>query len=96
MWRLAAEHAYSTSRDRAEERRDYNGLEVLRGLREELDELDEFKRRKIAAFMAEMVVGEEEDDDDDDDKENVVPRRKSSRASGRKVDYKWDIYPGLD
>jgi hypothetical protein len=51
IWRLTAEQAYNTSFLLAEQIKDENSLDVLRGLRAELDQLEEFMREDMAEEM---------------------------------------------
>lgn len=48
-YRLAAEQAYLTSLKDATQRRDENSLEVLKGVRAQLDELNDFRKEDMAA-----------------------------------------------
>jgi hypothetical protein len=75
VYRLAAEQSYDTTLKVATQYKDKESLEALQDLREELDELDSFRREDLTALAdaqrAELPYDDMEiDEDNDEDMEN--------------------------
>lgn len=61
IWRLTAEQAYITARDKATKIHDEKSLKALPELREELDQMIEFRVQDIQAFKMSIFPADEDD-----------------------------------
>lgn len=65
VWRLAAEQAYITALDKATRIRDDNSLKAFPGLREELDQLGEYRAQDFTALQMHIASDYEDDGEDE-------------------------------
>lgn len=82
VWRLAAEQSYITSLGKARKIHDDDSLKVLQGLREELDQLSEFRARDLDAFNAQFASDEEDEDENEDEEEDADAGVEAKDAGG--------------
>ncbi|EDU50910.1 predicted protein [Pyrenophora tritici-repentis Pt-1C-BFP] len=85
-WRLIAQSSYKTCFWDAKKRDDVHALEILEGLRGELDELKKYKEEDLDALYAAMNDNDDDIDDEEEDDDEYEEKDESAVAVAENQD----------